>query len=198
MPQTVTIAAFVLGAIFLLIAVLGGQFEAFGFKLPEQSGKNVRIASALLSIPFILYGIIQNTRGPAAQTVAAQSTPAAQAATAQPAPAQPAPQRATLAGQYRLLSFTFNGASVYSQGSMQLVPIGRDAYSYETRASNDYREDRFTGQMRRDGDRWIVTVETSTDPSDFPVNSSTSNALDVNGGMLTFTNPYATTQWERI
>jgi hypothetical protein len=55
MPQDVGIGAFVLGALLLFIALLGGGFEIAGAKIPAVS-KTIRVFAALLSVIFLSVG----------------------------------------------------------------------------------------------------------------------------------------------
>jgi hypothetical protein len=55
MPQNITIAAFVLGAVLLLIAILRGGFKIFGAEVDGTAGRFSRIFAGLLGV--ILTGI---------------------------------------------------------------------------------------------------------------------------------------------
>jgi hypothetical protein len=57
MPQTITVAAFVFGAVLLLIALLGGRFKIFGAEVSEAVGRTGRIVAAVAGIVFICIGL---------------------------------------------------------------------------------------------------------------------------------------------
>ena len=88
MPQNITIAAFVLGAVLLLISLLGGSFKIFAAEISGKVGKFGRIISFVLSIIFISIGLIGSFDQPSSQpsSGSAQSgapVPSQQAAGAQ-------------------------------------------------------------------------------------------------------------------
>jgi len=57
MPQTITIAAFVFGAVLLLIALIGGRFKIFGAEVSEVVGRTTRVIAAVAGIVFIVIGL---------------------------------------------------------------------------------------------------------------------------------------------
>jgi hypothetical protein len=57
MPQSVTIAAFVLGAVLLLIAILHGGFKIFGAEVDGTAGRFGRIFAGLLGVILIAIGL---------------------------------------------------------------------------------------------------------------------------------------------
>lgn len=57
MPQNITIAAFVFGAVLLLIALLGGRFKLFGAEIMGTTGLGVRGVAGFLGISFLALGI---------------------------------------------------------------------------------------------------------------------------------------------
>jgi len=59
MPQSITIAAFVLGAVLLLIAILhGGGFKIFGAEVDGSPGRFGRVFSGLLGVILIGVGLV--------------------------------------------------------------------------------------------------------------------------------------------
>lgn len=58
MPQTITIAAFVLGSVLLLIALLGGSFKIFNAEVASPVGNLLRLSAFLLSIVFFLVSFL--------------------------------------------------------------------------------------------------------------------------------------------
>lgn len=57
MPQTVTVAAFVFGAVLLLIALLGGKFKIFGAEVSGTAGRVGRSFAAAGGIALITIGL---------------------------------------------------------------------------------------------------------------------------------------------
>ena len=57
MPQSITIAAFVLGAVLLLIALLGGNFKIFGAEVSGSAGQGPRTLAGGLGVLFIAIGL---------------------------------------------------------------------------------------------------------------------------------------------
>jgi hypothetical protein len=58
MPQSITIAAFVLGAVLLLIGLLGGGFKIFGAEVSGNAGQGPRVAAGGLGALFIAIGLV--------------------------------------------------------------------------------------------------------------------------------------------
>ena len=58
MPQSITIGAFVFGAVLVLIALLGGGFKMFGAEIPLAMRRPQRLTAAVLGPVFILVGIL--------------------------------------------------------------------------------------------------------------------------------------------
>ncbi len=59
MPQSITIAAFVLGAVLLLTALLGGRFKIFGAEVSVTTGKLARAIAFVFSLFFIAIGLMK-------------------------------------------------------------------------------------------------------------------------------------------
>ena len=57
MPQNVTIGAFVLGAVLLLIALLAGGFKIFSVEIRGRTGPLQRIVAGVLGILLIIVGL---------------------------------------------------------------------------------------------------------------------------------------------
>jgi len=66
-PQSITIAAFVLGAVLLLIAVLHGGFKIFGAEVDGTAGRFGRIFAGLLGIILIGIGLFSSLYKPSSQ-----------------------------------------------------------------------------------------------------------------------------------
>ena len=59
MPQSITMAAFVLGAVLLLIAILhGGGFKIFGAEVDGSPGRFGRVFAGLLGVILIRVGLV--------------------------------------------------------------------------------------------------------------------------------------------
>ncbi|MGA9565249.1 MAG: hypothetical protein WBS19_06990 [Candidatus Korobacteraceae bacterium] len=71
MPPNVTIAAFVLGAVLLLVAILhGGGFKIFGAEVDGTAGRFGRIFAGLLGVVLIGIGLFSSPYKPAPQPAA--------------------------------------------------------------------------------------------------------------------------------
>jgi cytochrome c-type biogenesis protein CcmH/NrfG len=58
MPGTIPIAAFVLGAVLLLIAIVGGRFKIFGAEISGVAGRTGRIVAGLAGGLLISFGLL--------------------------------------------------------------------------------------------------------------------------------------------
>jgi hypothetical protein len=56
-PQSITIAAFVFGAVLLLIALLGGGFKIFGAEVSGSAGKAGRTVAGLAGLVLVCIGL---------------------------------------------------------------------------------------------------------------------------------------------
>jgi hypothetical protein len=75
MPQNITIAAFVFGAVLLLIALLGGGFKIFGAEVSGNTGRGQRVVAGIAGIVLIIVGLVGSlNKAPASQTPAAPSS----------------------------------------------------------------------------------------------------------------------------
>jgi hypothetical protein len=57
MPENITIAAFVLGAVMLLIAIVGGKFKIFGAEVSAMAGPTGRTFAGVLGSILIAIGL---------------------------------------------------------------------------------------------------------------------------------------------
>ncbi len=89
MPQSITIAAFVFGAVLLLIAIIGGRFKIFGAEVSEVAGRKGRIVAAVAGIVFIAIGLYGSfpSQAPRGSTPRKESSPTGPA----PEPTRPPP-----------------------------------------------------------------------------------------------------------
>jgi len=95
-PQSITIAAFVFGAVLLLIAILRGSFKIFGAEVAGTAGGFGRAFAGLLGVVLIcvgLFGSFDKSVDKASNQSAAnpQSTNATNPQPVEPASRQPAP-----------------------------------------------------------------------------------------------------------
>jgi hypothetical protein len=58
MPQSITIAAFVLGAVLLLIGLLGGGFKIFGAEVSGNTGRVSRGIAGAIGVVMIVIGLV--------------------------------------------------------------------------------------------------------------------------------------------
>jgi hypothetical protein len=65
MPQSITIGAFIFGAILVLIAILGGNFKLFGAEIATTiSNPFLRFLAFMLGVVFLLISIAGNNPNP--------------------------------------------------------------------------------------------------------------------------------------
>jgi hypothetical protein len=57
MPQNIIVAAFIFGAVLVLIALVGGGFKLFGVEIPAITGSLVRIVAGVAGTSLIFIGI---------------------------------------------------------------------------------------------------------------------------------------------
>jgi hypothetical protein len=138
MPQTITIAAFVFGAVLVLIALIGGRFKIFGAEVSEVVGRTARVIAAVAGIVFIgigLYGPftdkqqVRDSRKeetPAPVPVPKPAPPPVPPPTEQISPTQPfrQAQGATVFGQI-LYSGTSIGSFTDADCILRLIPLDK-------------------------------------------------------------------------
>lgn len=95
MPQSITIAAFVLGAVLVLIALLGGGFKIFGTEVSGTTGTVQRIVAGALGALLIVVGLVGSFDFSTHQPV--DFKPPTPAPNPHPAPAE----TANIGGQWR-------------------------------------------------------------------------------------------------
>jgi hypothetical protein len=98
MPQSITIAAFVFGAVLLLIAIIGGRFKIFGAEIPEVAGRKVRIVAAVAGVVFIAIGLYGSFPSKAPHRDSSKKEPYKPVPAAVPTPPTPAPPTKVLKG----------------------------------------------------------------------------------------------------
>jgi hypothetical protein len=101
-PPTLSIGAFVLGGVLLLISVLGGNFELFGAKVPGSVRGIGRFVSFVAGVTLIITGLVRGDskeadRGGENRTASNSSVQPAGAAASVERPAQP--QTASIAAR---------------------------------------------------------------------------------------------------
>ena len=90
MPQTIELAAFVLGAVLLLLALTTGGFTIFGAEMRGTAGRFSRILAGAGGAALIGFALWHTLEGGKAATAAPQATPTPTTATA-PAKSEPTP-----------------------------------------------------------------------------------------------------------
>ncbi|WP_097459209.1 hypothetical protein [Mangrovitalea sediminis] len=88
MPQNLPLALVIVGAILLLIALLGGQFKLFGAEVPGKVGQASRWMSGFAGVILIVMGIYLGSG--ALPPFPSTQTPSTQSSEQQPSSAQPA------------------------------------------------------------------------------------------------------------
>ncbi len=68
MPTSITIAAFVLGAVLLLVAILHGGFKIFGAEVDGTAGRFGRIFAGLLGVILVGIGLYSSLSKPSPQS----------------------------------------------------------------------------------------------------------------------------------
>lgn len=77
-PANLAIGCFTLGAVLVLIAVLGGRFKIFGAEVTEKTGTLPRVLSGIGSFALIAASLAMQEEQPTKPVVASQSDPSLQ------------------------------------------------------------------------------------------------------------------------
>jgi hypothetical protein len=97
MPTTVTLGSFVLSAVLLLVAILGGKFKMFGAEVTGEAGKGGRLFAGGLGLLLLLISLVglEGEEGTAEaaspETEKGKEAEKADQPAADPAQADPAP-----------------------------------------------------------------------------------------------------------
>ena len=75
MPENIAIAAFVLGAVMLLISIVGGQFKLFGAEVTAKVGPSGRILAGIAGAILIGFGIHDSLDKPVATPTQESANP---------------------------------------------------------------------------------------------------------------------------
>ncbi len=135
MPESITIGAFVLGAVLLLLALAGGSFKIFAAEVSGRAGKLARTLAFVLGVGLVTFGLLRESgwlpsppgRANAADTVgrgANHGTPSAPDPESpnDPGGAQPEPAAiADVSGEWRddngsVYRITQQGSSLIFEG----------------------------------------------------------------------------------
>ena len=65
MPQNLVLAAFVVGAVFVLLAISAGSFKIFGVEMSGANGRSSRIVAGVAGAALIAFALVSTFRGPA-------------------------------------------------------------------------------------------------------------------------------------
>lgn len=57
MPENIAVAAFVVGAVMLLISIVGGKFKIFGAEVSTMAGTTGRVLAGVLGTMLIGFGL---------------------------------------------------------------------------------------------------------------------------------------------
>ncbi len=98
MPQNITTAAFVLGAVLLLLALIGGGFKIFGAEVNNSVNRWVRVTAFILGAFFLMVGLFNPF-----ERIPPSSTSSTTLSSASPSPPKPSPSSAQidLSGTWR-------------------------------------------------------------------------------------------------
>ena len=58
MPESLSIGAFVFGAVLILVALLGGNFKLFGAEINATVGRSLRAVAFMLGLGFVGYALL--------------------------------------------------------------------------------------------------------------------------------------------
>jgi len=101
MPESLTIGAFVFGAVLILLSLVGGEFKLYGAEVSGKAGRLGRVVAFALGVMLIVFGLFRGDRPAKALTnrddqqgPAAPPTPAS----AREKPFEPSPVQANFAG----------------------------------------------------------------------------------------------------
>jgi|SRR5208283_4341899 len=117
MPQSITIAAFVFGAVLLLISLLGGGFKIFGAEVSGSAGKVGRLVAGVAGFILISVGLIASIYKPITQTTPDEQPTAPVNTQPSPGSSGPTEHDVNIAGIWHddsggLTEFTQHGSSV--------------------------------------------------------------------------------------
>jgi len=62
MPESLTIAAFVFGAVLILLSLVGGEFKLYGAEVSGKAGKLGRTVAFALGVGFIVLGLVRGDK----------------------------------------------------------------------------------------------------------------------------------------
>jgi hypothetical protein len=154
MPSSITIAAFVLGGVLFLIAVLGGGFKIFSAEITAKAGTAGRIAAGIGGVALLTVGLVGSLRSPSAAPTVPAAAPSPREA---PRPAARAPARTageTVAGPRDI-------AGTWSDDLGTVYEITQQGDRFSFTASNARMGSFSTGGGTIRGKRVISTFRTN-------------------------------------
>ncbi len=170
MPQNITTAAFVLGAVLLLISLIGGGFKIFGAEVNNSVNRWVRVIAFILGAFFLIVGLFN----PFERTL--PSSTSSTTSSASPSPPKPLPSstQIDISGTWR--DNFGNITQIFQQGdTFQLTASGfacRGRFQssgggtirgniVESSYQSTYSQGRCQGTVSTDGARIISTCDDS-------------------------------------
>jgi len=112
-----------------------------------------------------------------------------------PSPSKP-PAAPQLAGEYKLTSYTVQGAVIPLDASMRLVPISDGRFRFEMLGTHEScGEIRYSGLLERQGANWTMTIAESNPPTAYKGPFPTQVEFD--GSTLVLQNVYASEVWQK-
>ena len=164
MPETLTIAIFVFGAVLLLIGLVGGAFKLFGTEVTGKVDARARIISLILGAGFIGWGLLAEHRSNGDQREPRTRTETAEA---NREPAEPALPRQTTPvsapAETARASIDLSGMWQDETGSVYRVSHYGNDFDFEV--SNSRSGISASGHGTLEGQSWETSFRTNVFPT---------------------------------
>ena len=173
MPESITIAAFVFGAVLILLSLAGGKIKLFGAEIQERVGTPARIAAFMLGAALLSYGLLRDVLpqpGP-------QPEPSP-ALTLKLEPAAPSPSPSPAAPQTPLIDIS----GTWHDANGVVYQFTQDGNSYRFVGANQLTGYVSQGSGTIDGLRVNATFQTN-----IPSTGSASGSISADGKYITGT-----------
>jgi hypothetical protein len=161
MPETLTIAIFVFGAVLLLIGLVGGAFKLFGTEVTGKVDARARIICLILGAGFIGWGLLAEHRSDidrreprmVSETAEAnrELTEPVQPRTATPVSAPAEPTRAVV-----------DLSGIWQDETGSVYQISHDGRDFTFDVSNSVTGISASGRGRLQGQSWETSYRTSS------------------------------------